>query len=317
MGERVRGTVANTDRGWFEFLRGRPDLEEVNFWAPSPRRTFRGEPLSPYFFRLGGSVKAVVGFAFFARFERLPVWLAWEAFGPGNGVDSLADFEARLRSLRERIRYEPTEGPDEIGCTILLEPVLFPEELWVREPSDWKPRTQAYRFYDLESGEGHLLWGRCREAARELSRETYSWTDRAWRERAARYGPGQIVHPRLGQGTFRIATLEAYERSCAVTDEHSLPVLEAAHIRPYSLGGAHEVPNGILLRADLHRLFDRGYVTVTPDLRLEVSRRLREDFDNGRTYYPLHGAPVRPPRLASHRPSAELLEWHNEAVFQR
>lgn len=312
----MRGTVANTDRGWFEFLRGRPELEEVNFWAPSPRRTFRGEPLTPYFFRLGGSVKAVVGFAFFARFERLPVWLAWEAFGPGNGVDSLTEFESRLRALRERIRYEAPTGPDQIGCTILVEPVLFPRELWIPEPSDWKPRTQAYRYYELDSGEGLLLWQRCREAARQLSEEEYSWTDKAWGERAARYGPGQLVRPRLGQGTFRIATLHAYERSCAITAEHSLPVLEAAHIRPYALGGTHEVSNGILMRADLHRLFDRGYITVTPELKLEVGRRLKDDFENGRSYYPLHGTDVRAPRDVACRPSLTLLQWHNEAVFR-
>jgi putative restriction endonuclease len=74
------------------------------------------------------------------------------------------------------------------------------------------------------------------------------------------------VRPRLGQGTFRIATIQAYERACAVTGEHSLPALEAAHIRPFAEGGTHDVSNGLLLRADLHRLFDRGYVTVTPKL---------------------------------------------------
>jgi hypothetical protein len=45
------------------------------------------------------------------------------------------------------------------------------------------------------------------------------------------------------------------------------------------------VRNGVLLRSDLHRLFDFGYVTVMPDLHLEVSSRLRSDFENGRTYY--------------------------------
>jgi predicted restriction endonuclease len=67
-----------------------------------------------------------------------------------------------------------------------------------------------------------------------------------------------------------VAVTDAYGRSCAVTREHSLPVLEAAHIRPCAQAGAHDVRNGLLLRSDLHRLFDIGYVTVTPDLRLEV-----------------------------------------------
>ena len=44
--------------------------------------------------------------------------------------------------------------------------------------------------------------------------------------------------------------------------------------------------NGILLRSDLHKLFDVGYVTVTPELTLEVSPRLREEWHNGRETMP-------------------------------
>ena len=55
----------------------------------------------------------------------------------------------------------------------------------------------------------------------------------------------------------RFAVTSAYQSACAVTMEHSLPVLDAAHIRPYSDGGEHEVSNGLLLRSDIHRLFDK------------------------------------------------------------
>jgi putative restriction endonuclease len=56
-----------------------------------------------------------------------------------------------------------------------------------------------------------------------------------------------------GQGSFRFAVEQAYQQ-CAVTKEHSIPALESAHIKPYSLGGFHEVNNGLLLRADIHKL---------------------------------------------------------------
>lgn len=93
-------------------------------------------------------------------------------------------------------------------------------------------------------------------------------------------------------------------------------MLEAAHIRPYSQGGVHEVQNGLLLRSDLHRLFDLGYVTVTPELRLEVSPRLRGEYENGRTYYPMHGGQIAAPVGALSRPDPDLLRWHNDAVFR-
>ena len=90
-------------------------------------------------------------------------------------------------------------------------------------------------------------------------------------EPGSRYGEPRLIQPRLGQATFRIAVLDAYGRACAVTGEHSLPALEAAHIRSYAESGPHEICNGLLLRADLHRLFDTGYVTVTPELRLGLA----------------------------------------------
>jgi len=97
----------------------------------------------------------------------------------------------------------------------------------------------------------------------------------------------------------------------------TLPVLEAAHIKPYAVQGPHRVSNGILLRSDLHKLFDLGYLTVTPELHLEMSPRLREEWQNGREYYAHHGQKLSffPSDVASH-PSAEFLRWHNENRFK-
>jgi putative restriction endonuclease len=100
-----------------------------------------------------------------------------------------------------------------------------------------------------------------------------------------------------------------------VTKERTLPVLEAAHIRPYAEGGEHRVDNGLLLRRDLHTLFDRGYITVTPELKLEVSKRLREDFANGRDYYALQGRELWLPMPTAGRPRAEFLAWHNDTRY--
>jgi putative restriction endonuclease len=109
----------------------------------------------------------------------------------------------------------------------------------------------------------------------------------------------------------------AYGRSCAVTGEHSLPALEAAHIKPYGEGGEHEVTNGLLLRSDIHRLFDAGYVGVTPDYKFIVSDRLRSDYSNGRSYYPLNGQAIVCPRTPNEWPDRLALEWHLETAFKR
>jgi putative restriction endonuclease len=129
------------------------------------------------------------------------------------------------------------------------------------------------------------------------------------------YGTPTAVRPRLGQRSFRVAVLDSYGRRCAVTSEKTLPALEAAHIREFRDLQVHSVNNGILLRADIHKLFDAGYVTVTPDLRFEVSRRIKEEFENGHDYYALQGALIRLPQRAADRPAVESLVWHNEQRF--
>jgi putative restriction endonuclease len=84
----------------------------------------------------------------------------------------------------------------------------------------------------------------------------------------------------------------------------------------YRGAASNHVQNGLALRADLHRLFDVGYVTVTPGYRFEVSRRLKEDFENGEPYYLLSGAELTLPPDPVKRPSQHALEWHATNVFR-
>ena len=74
--------------------------------------------------------------------------------------------------------------------------------------------------------------------------------------------------------------------------------------------------NGLLLRRDLHRLYDRGYVTVTADYVFRVGDSLREEFKNGRSYYGLNGSMIAVPAHDVLRPSKDLLDWHGQEVFK-
>jgi putative restriction endonuclease len=66
------------------------------------------------------------------------------------------------------------------------------------------------------------------------------------------------------------------------------------------------------LRSDLHNLFDLGYLTISLDYRVEVSRRIREELQNGRHYYALHGQKLEVlPYAANAHPAKEYLEWHH------
>ena len=313
----MEGTVAITDEGWYRFLWQRPDVTELNFWTPSARRSFHAPQFSPFLFKLRAPHNVISGFAYFAHYSKLPDWLAWDWFGLGNGCSSLGEMRSRIASIRARIRYDERTGSDEIGCIQLVSPTFFPPSAWIPQPTDWQPRTQTPVKYNLAAGEGLRIWQACLAQAASLQVAAVPASEfRRSAERGRRYGDPRFVKPRLGQATFRVAVLDAYGRACAVTKERSLPALEASHIRSYAEDGPHEIRNGLLLRADLHRLFDTGYVTVTRELQLEVSARLREDYHNGRTYYPLHGARLQVPLAPSLRPDSEFLEWHNEQKFR-
>jgi putative restriction endonuclease len=307
------GTVAVTDTGWYEYLRARPDLTEVNFWRPSARRAFRAPEFSPFLFKLRAPHYAICGFAWFARYSPLPIWMAWETFDQANGCATRAEMEARLATIRKRIGFNGGDMREQIGCTLLVDPVFFPPEAWVRQPDDWRIRTQTDKKYDLSAGEGRRVWEECQHVALELGRAQHAGL--AVADVGPRYGDPKLIKPRLGQRTFRIAVTDAYGRACAVTGEHSLPALDAGHIRPYSEGGQHLVSNGLLLRADLHRLFDKGYVAFDEQMRLVVSPRLKEEFSNGKTYYPLAGSRLRVPRNLRDSPDLEALKWHRNTLF--
>ncbi len=123
------------------------------------------------------------------------------------------------------------------------------------------------------------------------------------------------VLPRLGQSSFRVVVADVYKRRCAFTGSPVLHVLDGAHIRPYTREGPHDVRNGILLRQDVHTPFDRGYITVTPAYRVQVSRRIKEEFENGHEYYSTHGKSIALPESSDLCPAKEFLSWHNEHIY--
>ena len=304
--------IGVTDKDWFEYLT-RLEPDEVNFWQPSGSRNFRVlQPGEPFLFKLHSPNNYIVGGGFFVRYSALPTSLAWDAFERKNGVSSLENLRIRVRKYRKN-----DESVDPvIGCNVLAEPFFFSRSQWIPVPSSWSGNIVQGKSYEASSTEGQTLWQSVRQLI-AMSHKAMDSAQAGQESGEARFGAEYLTRGRLGQGAFRVLVTDAYQRRCAVTGEKTLPVLEAAHIRPFASRGPHRVSNGILLRSDLHKLFDLGYVTVTPDLHLEVSSRLREEWHNGRVYYEHHGQELgfRPTDKAS-LPGKEYLQWHNENVFK-
>lgn len=108
---------------------------------------------------------------------------------------------------------------------------------------------------------------------------------------------------RQGQAQFRDALMKAYDGRCAETNCDSPAALEAAHIRPYRGEHTNIVANGLLLRADIHGLFDLGLLAVNPETRAVVI----SDLLPGDHYKPLHDRPLNLPANPALHPDQALL----------
>jgi putative restriction endonuclease len=304
--------VYPTDWNWFAFLRSQGQLDEVNFWRPGGKQAFtRLKTGELFLFRLGGSRNVIAGGGFFAHFSIAPLLKVWEAFDEKNGTPTY-DALVRLIGHHKDLTAE-SAATSPIGCIILAAPFFWPEDQWIPVPSDYPQSAQQGHRYDSNAGTGKALWEQT--VARVSTQHETRLQANDWISQDV-WGPLALVRRRTGQGTFRMLVADAYDRRCAVTGERTYPVLEAAHIRGLRHDGIHRIDNGLLVRSDIHKLFDLGYVTVTPAFLFKVSARLKIDWSNGREYYHFDDKPIRPPGDDRFRPAEEFLKWHNDTVFR-
>lgn len=309
----MRTYVGVTDGAWFRFLAARPDLNEVNFWRPSGGRAFGALAIGePFFFKTHFPDNRVVGGGFYSDFAAMTAREAWDLFGEGNGVASFEQMLARIVHYR---RAPVALGEDPvIGCVFIRDVRFFPPDEAVSPPPDFAPNIVQGKGYDLASPIVSAYFGDLMQ--RMLGVRVEIDFSEPWHRQGPLFGDPRLAPQRLGQQAFQAVVLSAYERKCAITGSKIRPVLQAAHIRPVTSGGEHRLDNGLLLRSDVHTLFDRGYLGVDPRYRLHVSPRLRAEFGNGEQFYSRAGQEVAVPARRSDRPQGEFLEWHLGEIFK-
>ncbi|MFC6616587.1 HNH endonuclease [Deinococcus radiophilus] len=310
--------VGVTDNNWFHMLAQQGWSEEVNFWKPSGKPFKALAPGDLFLFKLHSPHNFIVGGGFFSRAVSLTTSMAWDTFGLGNGATTYEQMRERVFKYRGGRSAEFDPDPV-LTCIMLSEPFYFPEELWIASPSSFKGNIVSGKTYRADDADSQMLYESVTQNLRLLNGKSILATPGSATSsviEAPRYGQPSLIRPRLGQSGFRVMVTEAYQRQCVITGEKTLPVLEAAHIQPYSKGGAHEVSNGLLLRSDLHRLFDLGYLAVEPTQRqVLVSPQIREKFQNGRHYYALQGQTVAAPLSGFDSPAPGNLEYHLREVY--
>jgi putative restriction endonuclease len=309
--------IGTTDYNWYNYLR-KINPEDVNFWQPGGKTNFKVlDPGAPFLFKLKSPFNAIAGIGFFSSHTFLPISVAWDAFGNGNGSDSLY----ALRKMISPYRKEWWDENPTIGCIVLTNPLFFEKSDWLVPPDNWAKSIVQGKSYRTEDPIGNKIWDQIQKLLDKYL--VYNASDNSKSQlllektESPQYGKEVLTKVRLGQGAFRILVTDAYSRKCSISGEMTLPVLEAAHIKPYAESGPHFISNGILLRSDIHKLFDAGYLTITNDYKIEVSGRIKEEYENGKEYYRYHGSSIKNfPLREIDKPNQKFIDWHNTNIFR-
>ncbi|PDP88691.1 restriction endonuclease [Glycomyces fuscus] len=320
----MKAFVGVTDKAWADFLAQRPHLDEINFWRPSGRSFQALSPGDLFLFKTHKPHDRLVGGAVFSGFALVPLSEAWAAFEEGNGREDLAEVREAINVYRARNKMpliSPEEDPS-IGCIMLRDPVFLPEEETFGPPPGWAYSLVQGRSYADSTDPEHAGYFApiaervLRQRPAEALAEDEHAVAATWERHGPMFGEARPTRRRMGQEAFKLALLDAYGGRCAITGIDVRPTLDAAHIHPVASGGLHRLDNGMLLRADVHKLFDQGYLSVSPSLEVRISPRLHKDFPDSGEYTALEGKPVAVPRNKADRPSRSALEWHLRKVFR-
>ena len=115
-----------------------------------------------------------------------------------------------------------------------------------------------------------------------------------------------MIAQRRGQSAFRNKLMEIYQGKCVISGCNVAQVLQAAHIMPYSGKETNKVDNGLLMRSDLHDLFDQFLITINPtDKKITVNSKLQNT-----EYFVFNGQTVLMPSQKIKSASVKALKWH-------
>ncbi|HXQ26790.1 MAG TPA: HNH endonuclease [Candidatus Acidoferrales bacterium] len=173
-------------------------------------------------------------------------------------------------------------------------------EIWNEFNNDWeKLAFESERLLEQTTGR-----------ASEFVEETSDFPEGATRE--------VVVRVRINQAFFRAAVLAAYDTRCCITGLSVAQLLTASHIVPWSVDAKNRINprNGLCLNALHDRAFDCGLLTVTPDLKVKLSPRVKKGpagIAVREFLQRYEGAPISLPRRFA--PNVEFLRYHNDRIF--
>ena len=263
----------------------------------------------PVFFEIERDGKKLIcGGGFYQRTREITPLQCWQMLGVNNGAEDKEEFiqmvTARGWSQGRKLLSHQISGTFVFSSRQCYE--LMPE-LGIK-PLDLGELT----YVDTNTPEGRFLW---RFIMHERSFQLQEGTsDGLWQ---GIYHLAEEKQSRDYYAMFAAKMLKAYDFKCTVTGEPTVDALEVAHIRTFYDERFFKPDNGLVLRADLAKLFDKGYITVEyrgENAFLKVSKTLK--LSGGDEYLHYDGVKLNLPKAQSERPSREYLSWHRQNRFE-
>lgn len=288
--------ISNTDRAWFNFLKQLGLNSHVNFWTPTPWNIRGLQKNARLYFMLKSPIRKIAGFGEFQGYQNLTAKLAWDKFGYRNGCYSKEVLIERVQSYIDKnsrkfggVKIDADRY--EIGCIELNNCEFWDEGDFIDligvgvEFPKQVVTIKFFKQYDL------IRINEKRASAFALIKEPSNKKK-------------SLTLIREGQGEFRGLVLRAYGNRCCISGEVIPELLEAAHIQPYTNRCSNHIQNGLLMRVDLHRLFDNGLLYIDRNFFVHISKVLL----NTAYYEKYNGVRIQLPDDAFEFPSPEALE---------
>lgn len=260
--------IANTDVDWFQFLKEKCFTDMVNFWTPTPWNITGLQEGDLIYFMLKSPIRKLGGYGRFVKYENMTRDDAWNEFGFRNGCRTKRDFIDRMTGYRESNRVRDLNG-DIIGCIVLSYCVFWDEKDYKNVEDyglEFSKNIVKLKYYK----DGNRLLNEVEPVGTRPSYQIVNETvvQKRASSRSVRYG----------QSKFKSLITDTYNGHCCISGESCPELLEAAHIQPYIDERSNHPQNGLLLRVDLHTLFDNGLLSIDDDYRVRISGQVESEY---------------------------------------
>ncbi len=256
--------IAPTDLNWFSQLRNHSFNQSlVNFWTPTPwniKRLKKGDFL---YFMLKSPIRKIGGYGKFVEYKNMSTIQAWNKYGINNGVLSLNDLNARTNFYTGK--HSKKNSINQIGCILLDEIELFDDSQF-KTPESFLGVSFARQIVKIKIYEGTTKHSVIAKKSKPKVLPTFQSQKNAQKKTKS-----VKLAQRKGQPKFRKDILETYDFKCAISGTNEEDALEAAHIEDYINEHSNHIKNGVCLRADIHKLFDRHLIGVDSKYKIFVS----------------------------------------------